>query len=83
MQEKIASVLSGLQLKPFLSFNPDGIPERAAVSLTLIAANLYSAAHLSRALEGTVHRDREKALMAAGTIAVTAVNAIVNYAIWS
>lgn len=56
---------------------------KVAASIGLVVANVYAVLATSRSLEGTIYRKHEKALSIAGAIGVTAINAIINYNIWS
>lgn len=56
---------------------------KVAASIGLVVANIYSVLATSRSLEGTIYRKHEKALSVAGTLGVTAINALINYKIWS
>lgn len=81
-REPIVSLLEKLP-EQVMSLDALDAEYKVAASIGLAVANVYAVLATSRCLEGTIYRKHEKALSIAGAIGVTAINAIINYNIWS
>ena len=83
LQERLIQLAQELSAEKAQMITDLNNESKVALTVFLGGANILLAWIVSRQMEGTVNNRLEKGLIVAGSVGITAANAIFNHQIWT